>query len=172
MLFCKRRDIQRIVCQEERLSQSNTTLSEHNSFEIVDQASTPQFWIGLVTMFTHRSSKSFFIRIKIDIDTREFFNCIKQTYTIPRWSQINLSSLVSNASRAFHHLSNKANYLLDQPHNIVIVSICLITFHHRKFWIMTAINTFISKITPNFVNSLKPSHNQPLKIQLYCNTQI
>src|SRR5215469_4195819 len=123
-------------------------------------------------MRAHLFSETFPVWKTIDIDTRELLNCIQQTYAPPGWCQVYLCPLVCNTRRAFHFLSNVADHLLDEFHNIIVVGICLIAFHHGKFRIMVTVYTLIAKIASDFIDPLKPTHNQTLEIEFYGDTQV
>src|SRR5258706_10800011 len=98
-------------------------------------------------------------REAVNVDTRKLFDCVEQTVARPGRSEIDFGSLVDYARRTFNFLGNVANHLLNQFHDIVIVSIGLIAFHHSKFRIMTAIYTLIAKIRTNLIYSFKPTDN-------------
>src|SRR5713226_5621365 len=172
MLLCQRRDIQWIVGQEQCLSQLWNALAEDGSLEVIDQAASPQPGVCLVAVRTHLLSQTLLIRKTIDVNPCKLLNCIQQADTWPRRSQVDLCTLVGDARCALYLLGNEADHLLHQLHDVLVIGIRLITFNHRKFGIMAAINTLIAEIASNFIDPLKPTHNQSLEIEFHSNTQV
>ena len=52
-----------------------------------------------------------------------------------------------------------------------MIHVRLIKFQQREFRVVLDGNSFISKISIDFKNSFKPTHEQPLQIQLWRDTQ-
>src|SRR6266446_3331486 len=106
MLLCQGGNIQGITGQEERLTECRVALAEHGPLQVIDQAPTTQPGVCLVALGTHRRCKTLLVWIAVDIDTRKFLNCIQQTYTFPRWGEIDLCSLVDNTRSISPHRGN------------------------------------------------------------------
>jgi hypothetical protein len=57
--------------------------------------------------------------------------------------------------------------LFCEVHQIMKISIGLVKFQHRKFWIMNGGNPFISEIAIDFEHSPKSAYDEALEIQLW-----
>ena len=63
-------------------------------------------------------------------------------------------------------------HCLGKLHHSVVVGICLIEFHKRKFGVMSCVNAFVTENSADFVNSFKTAYYQSLKIKLERNTKL
>src|SRR5260370_577495 len=91
---------------------------------------------ALVVMLAHLSRQAFPAGIALDIDAGELRDGIEQADARPGWRQVDLRALVGDARRALDFDGNTIDHLLDQFHNIIVIGVGLVAFHHGKFWIM------------------------------------
>src|SRR5437588_666688 len=145
---------------------------EHSTFEIVYQASATHFRICFVTMSPHLSGKALAIWEEFHVDTGIFSNGIEEPQTLPGRRQVDFCPLIRDHWCAFDFQSNKVDHLFDQGHDVLVISKCLIAFHHGKFGIMAAINALIAEIASDLVDALKATYNQALEVEFNGNTQV
>mmetsp|Transcript_9194 Transcript_9194/g.13496 ORF Transcript_9194/g.13496 Transcript_9194/m.13496 type:complete len:262 (-) Transcript_9194:123-908(-) len=55
--------------------------------------------------------------------------------------------------------------LFRQIHHIIVVSVCLVKLNRGKFRIMTGRNPLVTKDTPNFIDTIEATNDQPLQMQ-------
>ena len=162
MILCQGRDVARVVGQEDGLAQQGSILAEYGSHEIIDQAAAPMLRVYLVSLSAHLRGQTLFVREESDINPRKFRDGIQQGNTRPGRSEIYFTALVGDTRRPPHFDSNVVDHFLNQCHHIFIISIGLVAFHHGKFRVMYAVNTFITEIAPNFIYFLETTYDQAL----------
>src|SRR2546421_12459833 len=135
---------------------------EHCTLEVIDQAAPPQPGIRLVAIGAHLRGKALFVGEEADVNSCKFSDCIKQANTRPGGSEIYFKTLIGDAWRSLHFDCNEMYHFFNQSHDIFIICICLVAFHHSKFRIMSAVNSFIAEIASNFIYFFEPTHNEAL----------
>src|SRR5687767_7158190 len=64
------------------------------------------------------------------------------------------------------------NHLLGAAHDIFVIGIGFIEFKLGEFRVVLEAYPFITEVTPNFVDAIKSTYDEPLEIQLKRDAQI
>ena len=70
-------------------------------------------------------------------------------------------TLKSYPPGAAHHIRNMDNHFFSESHHLVVISVCHVELKHGELGIVGAVDSFITEIASDFVNSLQISDQQP-----------
>ena len=80
--------------------------------------------------------------------------------------------LPGNLERAKHLLGRIGHHVFGPPHHILVVGISLIKLQLCELGVVLETNPFVAKVAPDFVDTVKAAHNEPLQVELKTDTQV
>src|SRR5579884_110930 len=172
MLLGQRRDFQRVVGQEESLTQGRNTLAEHGALEVVDQATATGGGVDLVALSAHLGGKALAVGKAVDINAGVLCYGVEQGDARPGRREIDFRSLVGDDLRSLDLLSDVGDHLFHQLHHVVVVSIRLVALHHGELRVVAAINALVAEVAPDFVDAINTADDEPLEIEFDGDTQV
>ncbi len=107
------------------------------------------------------------IKIYICILFQSIYHCD----SFKRLAQIHCDSTIFDCSSSQHFLRYIAVQVLCQVHHTVIICICLVQLHQRKFGVMSCVQSLIAEYTANLVYTLHAAYDQPLQVKLQRNAE-
>ena len=168
ILLCKRRDLDRMIHNKSRLDQ---VLLDILLKEEVEDISLGMAFFKFDVMLLRKGFGLLGRSNLIEIDVCILFHGIYHGDSLKRLAEIHLDPIVNEGCRAQNLLGNVTIHIFRQIHHTIVICICLIKFHQRKFRIMAGIKTLITEDTADLVNSFQTADDQSLQVKLKRNAE-
>ena len=107
-----------------------------------------------------------------EVHTGVLLDCIDHRHTRKRLGQVDFDAAVGNRFGAEDAARDRADQVLGQLHNPIVIGICLIQLQQRKFRVVARIHTFVAEYAAQFVHTLEAADDQPFEVQLERDAEI
>ena len=114
-----------------------------------------------------RHSLCFFIGMYFsEINAGIFLYRVNHCNSFKRLAEIHFNAVICYLGRPENRLCNVTIEIFGKFHHTVVIRICLIKLHERKFRIVACVKTFIAEHSSYLVNLFKSSDDKSLQIKL------